>query len=319
MMPIRQLSLTHMHTPLHIAVLLTCFNRQDKTTACLKSLLLAYGNFTQTHEAHLAIFLTDDGCTDNTVKAAQEACHEAELHIVPGNGSLYWAGGMRRAWREAIADETRRGCPWDFFLLLNDDTTLWPDALDTLWHTHLYSMQHYAKPGIYSGITCQKGHPEVITYSGDIFDSGAKGKWHRLGPAGTPQLVDQCNANILLVPRTIVDRVGIFHDGYIHGAADQDYCMQVRCNGFPALITAGIAGECEYDHMNEKEECLRLMRMSFKERKHYIYHPTHSDKDYLLFVKRNIPGKYPLSVVLRKIRLYCPTLYYYINKVRGLY
>ena len=42
-------------------------------------------------------------------------------------------------------------------------------------------------------------------------------------------------------------------------------------------------------------------------------------KDYLLFVKRNIPKKYLISTVLRKTRLYCPRLYYYINKVRGLY
>lgn len=304
---------------LHIAVLLTCFNREAKTKACLTSLLRAYGIFSEMHQTDMAIFLVDDGCTDGTVQAVREVCGNADLHIITGNGQLYWSGGMCLAWRTAREEAKRRSCQWNFYLLLNDDTTLWPDALDSLWQAHLYSMEHFGKPGIYSGITCQEGHPEVITYSGDVFESGVKGKWHRLGPAETPQMVDQCNANILLVPQAIVDSVGIFHDGYIHGAADQDYCMLVRRNGFPALITAGIAGECEYDHMDEKEECLRLMQMSFKERKRYVYHPTHSDKDYLLFVKRNIPGKYPLSVILRKIRLYCPTLYYYINKARGLY
>lgn len=308
-----------MSTPLHIAVLLTCFNRRDKTTACLRSLVQAYANFAQKHEAHLSVFLTDDGCTDGTAQAAKDVCQGTELHIVPGNGHLYWAGGMRAAWREALADEARSGRRWDFFLLLNDDTVLWPQALDTLWHTHLHCLEHFSKPGIYSGITCQEGHPEVITYSGDVFDSGAKGKWHRLGPSDVPQMVDQCNANILLVPREIEDRVGIFYEGYIHGAADHDYCMQVRRAGFPALITPGIAGECEYDHISEKEECLRLMRMTLGQRRKYVNHPTHSDKDYLLMVKRNIPGKYPLSVALRTIRLYCPRLYYYINKVRGLY
>lgn len=308
-----------MDTPLHIAILLTCFNREAKTSACLRSLLRAYDNFTRTHSADMAIFLVDDGCTDGTVRAAQNICSEAELHIIPGNGHLYWAGGMRTAWREAIAYEKQKGRPWDFFLLLNDDTYLWSDALDTLWQTHLYCMEHFSKPGIYSGITCQEGNPDVITYSGDVFETGAKGKWHRLGPADTPQMVDQCNANILMVPREIVDSVGIFYKGYIHGAADQDYCMQVRKAGFPALITASIAGECEYDHISEKEECQQLMRMSLNERREYVYHPTHSDKDYLLMVKRNIPGKYPLSVILRTIRLYCPTLYFYINQARGLY
>lgn len=308
-----------MDTPLHIAVLLTCFNREAKTSTCLQSLIRAYDHFSRTWSVRMAIFLTDDGCTDGTVQTARKVCSNMELHIVPGTGNLFWAGGMRAAWQAALDQGTRENKPWDHFLLLNDDTTLWPDALDTLWQTHLYCLEHYDRPGIYSGITCREGHPEVITYSGDVFDSSAKGKWHRLGPSDTPQMVDQCNANILMVPHEIVDTVGIFYEGYIHGAADHDYCMQVRRAGFPALITAGIAGECEYDHISEKEECLQLMRMSLAERRRYVYHPTHSDLDYLLMVRRNIPGKYPLSVVLRRIRLYCPTLYYYINKVRGLY
>ncbi len=223
------------------------------------------------------------------------------------------------AWQVALAEGVKRGHPWDFFLLLNDDTTLFPNALDILWQTHLYCIEHYSSPGIYSGITCQEGHPEIITYGGDVFETQAKGQSHRLGPSDTPQMVDQCNANILMVPQTIINHVGIFYEGYIHGSADYDYSMQVRKAGFPALITAEIAGECEYDHISMKEECLQLMRMSLRERRKYVYHPTHSDKDYLLFIKRNIPGKYPLSVILRTIRLYCPSLYYYINKVRGLY
>lgn len=308
-----------MNTILHIAVLLTCFNRETKTKTCLESLIRTYNNFSRSRSTHMVIFLVDDGCTDGTVQAAREACGKAELHIIQGNGQLYWAGGMRLAWQTALGEESRNGYPWDFFLLLNDDTILWPNSLETLWQAHLFSIEHYSKPGIYSGITCQKGHPGVITYSGDVFDTQAKGKWHRLGPAGIPQMVDQCNANILMIPQQVVACVGIFYEGYIHGAADHDYCMQVRKAGFPALITADIAGECEYDHISEKDECLQLMHMSLSERKKYVYHPTHSDKDYLLMVKRNIPGKYPLSVLMRTIRLYCPTLYYHINKMRGLY
>ncbi len=308
-----------MNTPLHIAVLLTCFNRADKTIACLRSLFRAYNNFAHTHRVHMEIFLTDDGCTDGTVRTAQDVCSQCRLHIITADGNQFWAGGMRMAWQAALDDSVKQGRSWEFFLLLNDDTTLRLDALDTLWQTHLYCVEHYSTPGIYSGITCKEGHPEVITYSGDVFETQAKGKWHRLGPSGTPQMVDQCNANILMVPQAIVDRVGIFYEGYIHGAADLDYCMLVRKAGFPALITADIAGECEYDHISEKDECMKLLRMSLSERKKYVYHPTHSDKDYLLFVKRNIPGKYPLSVILRTIRLYCPSLYYIINKVRRLY
>lgn len=301
----------------NIAVLLTCFNRKDKTTACLKSLLNTIENFNSTacEKVHLSIFLTDDACTDGTPQAVREICKGQELLIIPGNGNLYWAGGMLMAWREALKERK----DWNFFLLINDDTILRADAIEELINTHNFCIKKYGIPGIYSGITCAIGHPEIITYSGDVFKSGAKGKWQRLGPSNEPQIVDQCNANILMISKEVVNKIGIFHDGYIHGAADQDYCMQVRKNGIPALITANIAGECEYDHFSEKEECEKLIKMSFHERKAYVYHPTHSDKDYLLFVKRNMPHKYYISIILRKMRLYCPKLYYRINKARGLY
>lgn len=301
----------------NIAVLLTCFNRKDKTIACLKSLLSAIKIYNEVADdkTEISIFLTDDACTDGTAQAAKEVCQGEDIHIVQGNGNLFWAGGMRTAWNEALNHEHK----WDFFLLLNDDTILHTNALAELMDTHRYCIDRYGCPGIYSGITCATGHPETITYSGDVFESGAKGKWHRLGPADEPQMVDQCNANILFVPGEVVNKIGIFHDGYIHGAADLDYCMQVRKAGMPALITAQIIGECEYDHFSEKEECERLIRMTLSERRKYVYHPTHSDKDYLLFVKRNIPKKYLISKILRKVRLYCPRLYYYINKARGLY
>jgi GT2 family glycosyltransferase len=300
-----------------IAALLTCFNRKNKTVACLKSLLLTvknYNNITN-DKVEVSIFLTDDACTDGTAQAAKEVCQGEDIHIVQGNGNLFWAGGMRTAWNEALKQKQE----WDFFLLLNDDTTLHTNALAELMDTHRYCIDRYGCSGIYSGITCAVGHPETITYSGDVFESRAKGKWHRLGPAFEPQMVDQCNANILLVPYEVLNKIGIFHKGYIHGGADLDYCMQVRKAGMPALITAQIIGECEYDHFSEKEECERLIRMTLSERRKYVYHPTHSDKDYLLFVKRNIPHKYLISKILRKVRLYCPRLYYYINKARGLY
>ena len=300
-----------------IAVLLTCFNRKNKTIACLESMLLTVKNYNDrdNDKTEISIFLTDDACTDGTAQAAKEVCQGEDIHIVQGNGYLFWAGGMRTAWYEALKQKHK----WDFFLLLNDDTILHTNALAELMDTHRYCIDRYGYPGIYSGITCATGHPETITYSGDVFERGAKGKWHRLGPADEPQMVDQCNANILLVPGEVVNKIGIFHDGYIHGAADLDYCMQVRKAGMPALITAQIIGECEYDHFSEKEECERLIRMTLSERRKYVYHPTHSDKDYLLFVKRNIPHKYLISKILRKVRLYCPRLYYYINKLRGVY
>lgn len=301
-----------------IAAILTCYNRIEKTRRCLDSLFAAEYAYNSACEAGkrvaLAVFLTDDACSDGTSDMVRDICKEHELHIINGNGKCYWAGGMRLAWSEALKQRER----WNYYLLLNDDIKMRSNVFEELFNTHEYSINTFGTPGIYSGITCDIKDHNVITYSGDVFESSAKAKWRRLGPSDNPQIVHQTNANILLIAKEVVETVGIFCNGYIHGCADYDYCMNVAKHGFMTLITANVCGECEYDHIEDGQETKRLMKMSLKERIEYVYAPTHSDKDYLLFVKRNIPQKYFISWVLRKIRLYTPHIYYKICKIREI-
>lgn len=302
----------------NIAVILTCFNRKEKTLSCLEHLYKAqeYYNAHAECRIDLSVYLTDDGCTDGTAEAVRGLCssNHAELHIIEGDGNCFWAGGMRLAWREALKDKAR----WHFYLLLNDDTIIYDNVFSELMSAHSYSLSAYGKSGIYSGITEDIKEKGRITYGGDIFESSAKAKWRRVGATGTPQMVDQTNANILLVSKETVDVVGIFWDGYVHSCADYDYGMMVRRSGIPALVTADICGACEYDHITEAEETMMLVGMSLAQRKKYVNAPTHSDNDYLAFVRRNIPGKFLVSLILRKIRLYFPRFYYDICKFRGV-
>lgn len=300
-----------------MAVLLTCFNRKDKTVKCLQHLFHALDAYNAKHdgEIEMKVYLTDDACTDGTAEAVRQLCGERELQIIRGDGSLFWAGGMRAAWREALKEKSR----WQFYLLLNDDTIVMENVFDELFNAHHHSLAKYSKAGIYSGITCDPEDKNRITYSGDVFETSARGTLKRLGPADAPQLIHMTNANILLVDKSVVEKIGILPDCFEHACADNDYSMMARRNGIPAMITAGVCGLCADDHETKEEECLRLMSMSLSERKKYVRHPLHSDRDYLLLIKRNIPRKYPISWAMRKIRLYCPAVYHYINKKRGLY
>lgn len=304
---------------MEIAVILTCFNRCEKTIASLTHLFEAndiYNNANTGSEITLTIYLTDDGCTDGTANAVRNLCNgRCELHIIEGTGNCFWAGGMRLAWSEALKQRKR----WDFYLLLNDDTIVMTNVFDELLNAHSYSLNTFQKAGIYSGITCAPGNSGQITYSGDVYETSMRGISRRVAPVGKPQLVDITNANILLIDKSVVDSLGIFPDCYIHGCADNDYCMMVRRNGLPALVTANVCGECENDHETNEQECKKLIGMTFKERYNYFNNPLHSDKDYLAFVKRNIPRKYFISLMMRRIRLFFPALYYFINKKRGLF
>ena len=301
-----------------IAIILTCFNRKKKTIQCLRHLFAAASLYNTEHLGNdsvcLSIFLTDDGCTDGTADAVREVCRGQELHIIQGNGECYWAGGMRLAWSEAIKCYKN----FDFYLLLNDDTMMCNNAFFELFRTHQYVITTTGKPGIYSGIISDIGNDSRITYSGAIYDNSSKSQYHKLIPDGKPLRVDITNANILLIPKEIVNKVGIFYKGYVHGGADYDYAMTITRHGYGAFITEKVCGQCEYDHKRGREIIDDLMQMSFRERYQYVHHPVYGDHDYLLFLKRHIPHKYPISWLLHKIRLYAPAIYAIICRKRGL-
>lgn len=300
-----------------IATILTVHNRKEKTLACLHHLFKAQQAYNSKAEEHVAlsVFITDDGCTDGTANAIRSNFADKDIRILQGSGSLFWAGGMRFAWQAAIDSGTK----WDYFLLLNDDTYIYNNVLGELFDADDAGYKLKNKHGLASGITCQPGKTDEITYGGFVFTGKAKGRHVLALPTGKAQSVDMTHANILLVHKDMVDECGIFYEGYLHSAADEDYCMTAISKGRPAMVTAHVCGECEYDHNSNKDEIGRLMTMTLAERRAYVSTPTHSDRDYLLFVRRNLPLRFPIAWIMRKTRLYFPSLYFRITHLRGIY
>ena len=303
-------------TTMKIAVLLTCFNRKEKTLACLTGLYESQRVYNERNSSpiELDVFLTDDGCTDGTAQAVKASFAGKSIHILQGTGNMFWAGGMRFAWKEAL----KRHKEWDYYLLLNDDTTINAFCFNELMDTEEYSQRKYGHLAVVSGITCSAADPTVITYGGDVIPNKFNGRQIRLGRSSVPQMVDLTNANILLVPKEVVDRIGIFYEGYKHGCADNDYSMLARRKGIPVLITPDACGTCENDHGSKADFRDKVINMSQKERTAYFNHPIRCNHDYLTFIRRNMPARYPLSWLFRMILTYCPKLYFRINGARGV-
>lgn len=298
-----------------IATLLTCHNRCIKTKACLQSLKQSLGVYNAQHASSLAVevFLTDDGCTDDTVEVVRAIFpDEKTLHILQGDGNLFWAGGMRFCWKEAM----KRQGEWDYYLLLNDDVELMDNVFDELFNAQQYAIEHYGEEGVCSGITCSKDDPNALTYGGSIWVNRFLATQKRLVPDGTPQLCELTNANILLVSTKVVDVIGIFGEKYRHGAADYDYSFRTRKAGFPVVLTARFCGKCDNDHSAPQVVAEKIKNMSLKQRKAYFDHPLHSNKDYLHYIGQTSPLRYPLVWLGRKMNLYFPKLYYRISGFR---
>ena len=79
-----------------VAILMACHNRREKTMACLDALLTS----DLVTDTALEVFLIDDGSTDGTSNAVSSLY--PAVHLIAGDGNLYWNGGMRVAFAAAM-------------------------------------------------------------------------------------------------------------------------------------------------------------------------------------------------------------------------
>jgi GT2 family glycosyltransferase len=277
---------------MRIAVLLTTFNRKEKTIACLKYLY----EQVMRDDIRLDLFLTDDASPDGTAEAVKDLYPVA--NIFHGNGSLFWAGGMRNSWTQALAVDP------DYYLLLNDDTFLYPDAVERLIQTSEEALLH-SHAAVCIGTT-KDADSGTISYGGRKLYSG-RGPGSYVVHSETGNLeCDLGNANIMLVPRMVVKKIGILSPDYIHGIADYDYTLRAKKAGFKVLVSRGILGTCKRDHgKNWKSSGTRL-----KERINYLYSPKGlAYKEYLFFIRKHFPLYLPSAFFKLWLKTLFPIFY----------
>lgn len=277
-----------------IAVLLTTYNRREKTLACLNSLRSqkAPGNIS------LEIFLTDDASADGTAAAVKEMF--PEVNVYHGTGSLYWAGGMRSTWQQAIKYQP------DFYLLLNDDTLLHEDAVATL----LENSNTNQTPSICIGSTCDT-HSGEISYGGWKLQGRRTWKSSRIHSATTYVDCDFGNANIMLVPRVVVEKIGILADHFTHSLADYDYTLKAKKAGFKVQVAPGFLGTCIDDHGRNWKSA----NTTLKERIQYLKSPKGlAYKEYLRFIKDHFPLSYPSAFVKLWMKTFFPFIWDTLKK-----
>jgi GT2 family glycosyltransferase len=269
-----------------IAVLLTTFNRREKTLTCLRSLQQQV----LPADMQLDIFLTDDASSDGTAQAVQSAF--PGVNLFSGNGSFYWAGGMRHTWRQALATRP------DHYLLLNDDTTLVPGAIAVL-------LQPGEKEGpcICIGSTASEGQ---ISYGGWRLRSRRFWKSERVQDDRIYADCDFGNANIMLIPKEVVDRIGILAAHFTHSLADYDYTLKARKAGFRIKVAPGFLGSCVDDHGNNWKSA----GTTLKERIRYLksvkglaYH------EYLRFIRDHFPLSYPSAFFKLWMKTFFPFIW----------
>lgn len=274
-----------------VATLITCHNRREKTIACLESLQRA-----EVPPAYrVDVYLTDDGSTDGTGNAVKELF--PYVNLVEGDGNMFWAGGMRLAWKTAL-DRKK----YDAFLLINDDVILHRNFIWNLLKAETYSLSETGMKGIYTGATVDGATGEV-TYGGStIIRNHLIVTMQKLALASYPQQCDLANANILWVSGYVVDRIGIFEERYTHGIADYDYSLRALKRNIPLWLAPGVCGICEHNRGKNWKT-----GVSLKERIRWMKSPKGlAYSEYLFYIKKHFPAYLPYSFIMMWMKILFP-------------
>jgi len=217
-----------------VAVLMTCHNRVASTIQSI-SLLKAQ----QGAAVEMEIFLVDDGSSDGTAEAIKNRF--PDTNILAGNGSLYWCGGTRLAFERAMQSD------YDFYLWLNDDTSLYPDCLQRLMTTYRELAVQIGEALIVVG-SIRDPDTGILSYGGWQKCRGLLGSisWEKIPPdLSAPIFCDTINGNCVLIPREVVRRIGNLDQVFRHSMGDLDYGLRARKNGCQIAIAPGFVGECK--------------------------------------------------------------------------
>ncbi len=214
-------------------VMLTCFNRKDKTINCIKSLVA--GN-----KAELDFIVVDDGSSDGTVEALENLKSEASIEIIRGDGNLYYSGGMRKAME---ASKCQANSP-DIYILANDDAIFDEGIVDELESILDSTTSH---GGVRNADTVLVGAMRDsngnCSYGGIRYTNGIH--YITVKPGDTDRSCDTFNANFVAIPAAIYEQDPVMDAVYRHSHGDLDYGLQIKRAGYNIKVTDHFVGVCD--------------------------------------------------------------------------
>ena len=223
-----------MNTPVTtVGIVLPVHNRRDTTLRALRSL-----DRIDTSGLHLTIVVVDDGSTDGTSAAVAAAFPEVE--IVPGNGSLYYAGGTNAGLRRLLDI----GC--EYIVMANDDA-----VFDRGFLRELVLCAGMAPDVVVGAMLLRWDTPHAVFQTAQAWDTWYGG-WRipsRLTVFEVPTRpweVETLLGNCMLAPARAFREVGLLDERrFPHHWADAEFSARLRRTGWRLVVAPRARVYCQ--------------------------------------------------------------------------
>lgn len=217
--------------PLRLAIIVLHYGDVAQTQACVRSLLYQRSSSWQAR-----FLLVDNSATDALASVDfPEGCE-----VVATGTNLGYGGGMNAGIAHALRGEA------DYFLLLNNDVCLAPEALSAFAEV----VTRHPEAGVYGGKIYYKSPAERVWFAGGRvhfwlgrtthrgYRRKDRPRWNGLETTGF------ITGAMMLVAREVFEKIGLFDDSLFLYFEDVDFCLRARRAGFRPVY----CGEAQARH-----------------------------------------------------------------------
>ncbi|MCD7824191.1 MAG: glycosyltransferase family 2 protein [Oscillospiraceae bacterium] len=209
-----------------VLAIFTCFNRKDKTENCIRKLTASNPT------CEFTFVVADDNSTDGTQEILTSMQTDFDIHLLKGDGNLFYSGGMRLGMDYAL---NKLGSDYDYMLMMNDDVEFYDHCIEKMAEQSIEQNN-----SIIVGATedsCGK-----LSYSAMKVERGYY--FSRMPIDRWKDEADTFNANCVLIPYEAFKKTGSIDSVYVHSLGDFDYGLALKRNGYKLHVNREYVGCC---------------------------------------------------------------------------
>lgn len=221
---------------------------------------------------HVHITLVDNGSTDDSLCRLRRI-EDPRVSLIESGANLGFSGGVN------LALDSGRDKEFGYVLLLNNDATLAPDAVDEL----VKYMEEHPQVGIAGGVILNEHDDNVQVFGGGHVHP-LTGSCKRRNQVSSP---DYVSGAMMLIRRAVLDDVARLSEEYFMYWEDVAFSRRVAAAGWKI-------GVCETARARHK-----AMASIGANSPGYDYHFTRSATIFFLHEK-GLTGLLPISVIVGK-------------------